>query len=150
MNLTKLSVSFNFFSFFPNSTQFRNSSNLTSSQIEINVGTNEWWWGGKRYKVNDIIVHERYSRDGEKNDIALIRVQTPIKFNERVQPIKYTAKEVPHGTALQTTGWGRSHVSFLIVYVIFAVNLTSCLLIRSNTNTIGKWHNGRKATGYVR
>lgn len=80
---------------------------LTSSHdIDIVVGTNTWNSGGTHYDINDIIVHERFNLSMLLNDIALIRVEKPIKFNERVQPIKYSAKEVQPHTKLQTTGWG--------------------------------------------
>lgn len=53
-----------------------------------------------------MIAHDGYRKSDDANDIALIRVQTPIKFNLKVKPIKYTAKEVAPGSRLQVTGWG--------------------------------------------
>lgn len=84
----------------------RQTDNLTSSEIEIRVGTNMWWSGGTVYHAREIIAHEYYDSVDYANDIALIRVQNPIEFNERVKPIKYTANKVPPGSLLQTTGWG--------------------------------------------
>lgn len=78
---------------------------MTSSSIEVAVGSNKWW-SGEYYKVNNIIVHEKYGRDDSINDIALVRVQKSIKFNDKVQPIKYTPNEVAPGTTLRITGWG--------------------------------------------
>lgn len=69
------------------------------------VGTNEWS-NGTHYNVSNIIVHEKFKLPDYINDIALIRVQSPIEFNERVQPIKFSAEEVQPDTNLQTTGWG--------------------------------------------
>lgn len=89
--------------------------NLTSSQVEIVVGTNQWNSGGTRYKVGDIIAHEHFELSDYINDIALIRVRSPIKFNERVQPINYTATEIPPGITLQITGWGLLAVLFTLI-----------------------------------
>lgn len=80
--------------------------NVSASKIEIVVGTNNWLKNGIRYKVSDIIAHDGYRSSDSANDIALIRVETPIKFNQKVKAIKFTAKEVAPGTKLQTTGWG--------------------------------------------
>lgn len=94
---------------------------MTSSQIKIVVGTNEWKSYGAHYYVKEIITHERYGRLSYNNDIALIRVWRPIQFNEKVQPIKYTAEEVQPGSELKITGWGA--VKVLIVYFIISSNL---------------------------
>lgn len=76
------------------------------------VGTNQWKLPGKTYRASDIIVHDQYVRHmlGDKNDIALIRVEKRIEFNEKVQPIKYSAEVIPSGMTLLTTGWGRLSV----------------------------------------
>lgn len=81
---------------------------MKPSQIVIGVGNNRWD-NGRRYNVSDIIAHEEYVAKDYINDIALIRVQWPIEFNAKVQPIKYTANEITSGTRLQITGWGRQH-----------------------------------------
>lgn len=101
--------------------------NLTASQIKIGVGSNRLTYkkgagiflnmNVTRYNVNDIIVHEGYNSKVISNDIALIRVQTPIQFNDRVQPIKYTANVVPSGTPLQTSGFGWLKVFCYLFYL---------------------------------
>lgn len=74
------------------------------------VGTNQWNNGGKRYKIEKVVIHEKYGTDDRilhAGDIALVRVKKPIEFNERVQPIKYSAKEVPSESICTAFGWGR-------------------------------------------
>lgn len=80
------------------------------SMIRIVVGTLEWRSDGTSYYVDDIILHEDYNGTDFKNDIALIRTQTSIEFNEEVQPIKYTKREIPPGMSLKITGFGRLNV----------------------------------------
>lgn len=81
--------------------------------IEILVGTNDLNSGGQRYKVQKVIQHERYNQPSFANDIGLVRIDGRIKFNEKVQPIKYSNKFVDGGAELQTTGWGRLNASIL-------------------------------------
>lgn len=101
---------------------FKNSDkdNLTSSQIEIVVGTTKWAFVDEIYGVSEIIAHEHYDRLNDLNDIALIRVQPPITFNEMVQPIKYTPKLLPPGSFLQATGWGRINVRLNSIFHVSA------------------------------
>ena len=78
-----------------------------AKEIEILVGTNKLSLGEKRYKANKTITHEHYNEPWRANDIALIRTQIPIQFDTKVKPIKRGTKEIPSGTKLQTSGWGR-------------------------------------------
>lgn len=60
-------------------------------------------------------MHEKYATDDEilhVGDIALIRMKQPIEFNAKVQPIKYSTKEVPSGSECKAFGWGRLVVRF--------------------------------------
>lgn len=95
------------YSFLQKKTLIFNSDafNITSPEIEIVVGTNEWQSGGTRYNVSNITVHEQFELSDYINDIALIHAQSPIEFNERVQPINFTSNVVQPNTLLQTTGY---------------------------------------------
>lgn len=87
--------------------------NSDPKTVEILVGTNNLQSGGKRYKPQKFIRHERHDQPAFANDIGLIHMQDPIQFNANVQPIKYSTKFVDAGERLQTTGWGRLSVSSL-------------------------------------
>lgn len=93
------------------------SFNRSPWQIKIIVGTNQWKSGGTKYTADKVIVHKKYNSPAYANDIALIRMRSPIEFNESVQPIAYTTKEVPAGEILQAAGWGAMQVGFF--YSIF-------------------------------
>lgn len=83
--------------------------------IDIIVGTNKWKSGGKHYKGEKFIRHEDHDNPRRSHDIALIRLQEPIEFNEKVQPIKISSKEVKAGENLKVTGWGYLRVSIFVV-----------------------------------
>lgn len=82
--------------------------------VEILVGTNKLSSGGTRYSIKNTIPHEHYDEPEYAHDIALIRLRTPIEFNENIQPITYSTTEVPENTEMQVFGFGRLAVSGLI------------------------------------
>lgn len=83
------------------------------SDLRILVGTNDLKSGGKYYDVEKFVAHEKYDNPQYAYDIAVIKVKGLIEFNEKVQPIKLSQKEVPDGVELQLTGWGDTSVSFI-------------------------------------
>lgn len=95
----------------------RNTLSTVALRTEVMTGTNELRSSNApRYNVSKIIIHERFNVSDYLNDIALIQTQSPIEFNERVQPINFTSKAVWPGTLLQTTGWGTLRVILFINY----------------------------------
>lgn len=47
-------------------------------------------------------------------DIAAVEVTKEIEFNDQVQPIQYTAEEIPDGEEVVFTGWGKIRVIYTI------------------------------------
>lgn len=80
--------------------------------MQIMVGTNKLRSGGTRYSINYTIPHDGYIRN-HSNDIGLIRLQTPIEFNENVQAIRYSTLHVPENTELKVFGFGQLSVSII-------------------------------------
>lgn len=58
--------------------------------------------------VASYVVHEHYDRNTFTNDIALVKLSTPLTLNTVVQAITLPAQEafVAPGTNCTTTGWG--------------------------------------------
>lgn len=81
---------------------------------DILVGTNDLSSGGERYTVNQLIMHDKYNEPEYANDIGLIRLDYPINFNDKVQPIALETKGVPCAKELKLTGWGLKHVNHSI------------------------------------
>lgn len=80
--------------------------------VHIGVGTIKLSSGGQNYYPEEFILHESYDHPDFAYDIGLIRLQTPIEFSEKVQPIKLSTKEVKAGVEMQVFGWGLLSVSF--------------------------------------
>lgn len=104
----------------------RNTVSTVGMRSQIVTGTNELRSStAARYNVSKIIIHERFNVSDYLNDIALIRTQSPIEFNERVQPINLTSQAVLPGTLLQTTGWGTLKVLVWILRLYLIYNWIS-------------------------
>lgn len=80
------------------------------NEFNILVGTNDLNSGGTYYKPEAYVKHESFNRPAFANDVAVIRVNGSIEFNDRVQPIEYSPDEVPNDADVQLTGWGRLRV----------------------------------------
>lgn len=79
--------------------------------MTVVVGTNSLTRGGTGYHVEQLIPHTGYaSFAGIVNDIALVRVTRDIVFNDRVQPIELPTQDMPAGTQLTLSGWGKLSV----------------------------------------
>lgn len=71
------------------------------------------------------MIHESYDKPQSAYDIGLIRVRTPIKFSEKVQPIKYSPNQVPVGADMQVTGWGKPQINGTIPDNLQVLNVKS-------------------------
>ncbi|NWI13077.1 ST14 protein, partial [Crypturellus soui] len=58
--------------------------------------------------IKKIIIHPQYDRYISDYDIALLEMETPVFFNELVQPIclPSTSRVFVYGTVCYVTGWG--------------------------------------------
>lgn len=73
--------------------------------MEAVVGTNNLSKGGQYYKVRNYVVHQNYSERWKQNDIAIARIETKFEFNDKVQPIAYSAEETPDHSDVQFAGY---------------------------------------------
>jgi len=62
----------------------------------------------KNHYVEKLIKNPRYSRMTLGDDIALLKLKTPIVFNQWVQPVCLPFKPVAIGTECYVTGWGKT------------------------------------------
>lgn len=69
--------------------------------MEILVGTNDVINGGTRYNISRIISHSGHDKPYFANDIALIRIDGEIAFNEKVQAIQLAPHDIPSKTPVK-------------------------------------------------
>ncbi|KAK5640462.1 hypothetical protein RI129_011273 [Pyrocoelia pectoralis] len=72
----------------------------------VKVGTVLVNEGGDVYEVAEARVHPNYSTQHTKNDIAIVKLKSPIIFNEKVQPIALETEHVDGDVECVLTGWG--------------------------------------------
>lgn len=70
------------------------------------VGTNKLDQPGERYLVEQTFVHQ-FDQESLRHDLALVKVSSPIEFNDYVQPIPLGETYVGGGEVARLTGWGR-------------------------------------------
>jgi len=71
------------------------------------LGSNEPY--KKRLWLKRSVMHPRYDYSRPRSrryDIALLKLRTPIEFNDGVKPICVDGHEFPPGTSCYVTGWG--------------------------------------------
>ena len=85
------------------------------NQLSIKVGvTNQTLPTQQPAQIAQVIIHPNYNGATFENDIALIRLQTPLTYNASVQPIQYAnpcnlpAELVEEFDIAMLTGWGRT------------------------------------------
>lgn len=56
--------------------------------------------------VEKIITHKNYNSITKQHDIALLKLQTPLMFDECVRPIPVWTTDLPSLKRCTVTGWG--------------------------------------------
>lgn len=72
-----------------------------------------------------LYLHPGYNRNTVANDIALIHLKDPIRFNDHVRPVclPKSTEKIPVGTRCTAIGWGRrnetgnSKIYFIIRFI---------------------------------
>ncbi|XP_051164448.1 trypsin beta-like [Leptopilina boulardi] len=86
------------------------------NQYSIKAGTNDLQYGGSVHKVKQIIRHENYYLNNDNipvNDIAIIRVQTPFKFDGTRDSIPLLLNQPAlDGSFAKISGWGWMNSTF--------------------------------------
>lgn len=89
-------------------------NNRAASNIKIHAGvTNQTELNsGQLIQAAQIIIHPNYNSSTNNNDLALIKLSSPLQYNSNVQPIQYAnecnlpANLISPGSVAQLTGWG--------------------------------------------
>lgn len=64
--------------------------------------------GAHQFKVIEKFIHPSYSINTKYEDIALLRIDGPIEFNEFIRPVCLTDPNMKISEHLVVAGWGRS------------------------------------------
>jgi secreted trypsin-like serine protease len=63
---------------------------------------------------NHLIIHEDFDNETRRNDIALIKLDSPLTFDDSVNSIDVAEKELPPGKEITIVGWGLTNDENLV------------------------------------
>uniref|UniRef100_A0A0K8VIH5 Trypsin-5 n=1 Tax=Bactrocera latifrons TaxID=174628 RepID=A0A0K8VIH5_BACLA len=74
------------------------------SDYWIRAGTVKFNTGGVVIQVAEVKIHPLHS--DFNYDIALLRLSSPLSFNDKIKPVLLASTDLPDGTPTIITGWG--------------------------------------------
>lgn len=98
-----------------------------AENYSIRAGSSNRIVRGVIHNVTKVIIDEEYDSKKDLNDLALLELETPLVFGENIQAIPLETEEIPIGSEIVITGWGRltddnvvppNHLQFNIVRTI--------------------------------
>nr|P51588.1 RecName: Full=Trypsin; Flags: Precursor [Sarcophaga bullata]CAA64354.1 trypsin-like enzyme [Sarcophaga bullata] len=78
----------------------------TASQIKVRLGSTIYNEGGELVSVKAFKFHEGYNPKTMVNDVALIKLATPVRESSKIRYIRLADRTPPTGTPAVVTGWG--------------------------------------------
>ena len=115
--------------------------------------------GAVNATVEEILLHSNFSRKNKENDIAILRLSTPIQSSDFVRPICLPTASLQPGQVAFVTGWGatqnrgpHSEVLMETKLPIWRNNLCSQALQMNITSgqVCAGWKDGEKDSCTVR
>ncbi|XP_053947626.1 serine protease SP24D-like [Anastrepha ludens] len=99
--------------------------------ISIRAGTTVFNLGGVVKYASAVIIHPQYLLTGLASDIALLKLESSLQFNDVINSIPLRKKEIPEGGAVIVSGWGRvseSRTTYLLKFKFeFAISYDKCI-----------------------
>lgn len=94
-----------------------NGFSSASDAVTVAAGTNLLSGGNEEvYKSVHIVWHKGFSMKTANDDVAMIRVDRDIKFNDKVKPVNLAKINLSKaGTPVVLTGWGYTDAVCLII-----------------------------------
>ncbi|XP_019525187.2 chymotrypsin-1-like [Aedes albopictus] len=83
----------------------------TTADIVVFAGSNRLSEGGRRHRVDRIVLHPNFDVELYHNDVAVLRVVEPFIFSDEVQPIAMRAEYAESGLNVTVSGFGRESIS---------------------------------------
>ncbi|XP_065724443.2 trypsin alpha [Drosophila suzukii] len=80
--------------------------NVTIEDLSVRAGSSHWGKGGQVVKVLKAIPHEQYCHSCSVNDVAVLILESPLKFSADVQNIALAEKPSQAGNITLVSGWG--------------------------------------------
>ncbi|KAG8310687.1 Suppressor of tumorigenicity 14 protein [Homalodisca vitripennis] len=78
---------------------------VPSDEIEFRAGSTNYEQGGQTLTAEKVVVHENYTGSWDY-DIAVVKLNKPIKLGKKAKPIKLGKKDLKGKTKVVASGWG--------------------------------------------
>ncbi|KAG8290316.1 hypothetical protein J6590_085081 [Homalodisca vitripennis] len=98
-------------------------SGCDTTELSFRIGSTESEHGGQNFTVDHFAVHENYTGKWD-NDVAVVKLNKPIKFGKNAKPIKLGTKSLKAGTKGMIAGWGGRSESEESSPVLMATKVT--------------------------
>ncbi|ALC40489.1 betaTry, partial [Drosophila busckii] len=79
---------------------------VSAASLQIRAGSSYWSSGGVVSKVAAFRNHEGYNPNTMINDIAIIKLSTPLSFSSTIKAIGLASYAPGNGAAASVSGWG--------------------------------------------
>ncbi|KAG8306388.1 serine-type endopeptidase activity protein [Homalodisca vitripennis] len=86
------------------------SYSFPQDELSFRVGSTDSGHGGQTFTAAKLVVHEKYTGSWDY-DIAVVKLNKPIKFGKNAKPIKLGSKSLKAATKAVIAGWGPSSQS---------------------------------------
>lgn len=73
--------------------------------MKIRAGSSKAESGGVLVKVKNLYIHPNYAPYRINKDVAVLELETPLTFSDKIKPIPLATVEPTKGLG-QTSGWG--------------------------------------------
>ncbi|XP_050075426.1 serine protease SP24D-like [Anopheles maculipalpis] len=102
---------------------------LDAKRFAVHAGSANLVFGGSLFEVEAVHAHEFYG--SPQNDIAVLEMKEPFQYSKYIQPIELMEEEVPLGSEVVISGYGRvasgQQASPDLLYTsMFVVNDENC------------------------
>ncbi|XP_059224579.1 trypsin-like [Stomoxys calcitrans] len=78
----------------------------SAKQVRVRLGSNEYEKGGEWVAVKSLKYHEGFNPLSMMNDIAVIKMSSPVRQSAKIRYIPMATKTPATGTSAMVTGWG--------------------------------------------
>lgn len=101
----------------------------TPELISVYAGTIYYITGGVEKRVSLVTIHPAYG--GNNNDIAILKLNSALEFNDVINSIPLAKKNIPDGAQVIVSGWGHvssTKASFVLQYdTEYSISHAQCL-----------------------
>ncbi|KAG8310695.1 hypothetical protein J6590_059496 [Homalodisca vitripennis] len=80
------------------------------NKLSFRIGSTESEDGGQIFTVDYVVAHKNFTGSWD-NDVAVVKLNKPIKFGKNAKPIKLGTENLKAGTKGLIAGWGESSES---------------------------------------